>query len=415
MIAESLRQIVHPFLEMRFADVVDIVVVTALLYAVLALIRSTQAAFVAMGIVLLGVLYIVARALDLRLTAWIFQGFFAVFLLILVVVFQEELRQLFESVAVWSLGRGEQMPTSVDPTHILVSCLVDFARDRTGALIVLPGTHPIARHVQGGIDLNGKVSVPLLASIFDKHSPGHDGAAILENDQITRFAVHLPLSKDFGQLVQRGTRHSAALGLAERTDALCLVVSEERGEISVARDGRLRVIRSPHEVAAVIQEFSAEKRPVAERGRIWFQLLREHGIEKAVAFVLVLALWYLFVPGSRLVEVAYTVPVTVEHLPDGFEIESVDPPTVTATFSGLRRAFYLFRPERLDVTVDVSLAKLGRRTFRLTRDDLEHPKDLTLEQIEPMQVKLSLRKVSAGGADEESGGTSSQRKGNPRP
>jgi diadenylate cyclase len=376
----------------RFADVIDILIVTALVYTTWVLIQRTRAAFVAMGIVMLGALYIVARVLDLRLTAWIFQGFFAIFLVVIVVVFQEELRQLFERVALWSLGRREAPTSDADPTDVLVSCLADFAKTRTGALIVLPGMQPVERQTHGGIELNGRLSLPLLASIFDTHSPGHDGAAIVADDRVERFAAHLPLSRDFSQLSRRGTRHSAALGLAERTDALCLVVSEERGEISVARDGHLQVVPSPQDAARAIRQFLDEKRPREER-RVWTQLLREHGAQKVIAFLLVVALWYLFVPGSRVVEFTYEIPVALQNVPEGYEIEAIDPPKVSVTFSGFRRAFYFFRPERLQLTVDATLAKFGRRTFSVNKQDVQFPKELTLEELEPTTVKLSLRKT----------------------
>jgi uncharacterized protein (TIGR00159 family) len=387
---------VNPFLEMRFADIVDIALVATLLYAALALIRRTQAAFVAMGIVMVGVLYIGARALDLRLTAWIFQGFFAVFLIIVVVVFQEELRQLFERIATWSLRRREPVDAT-DAADALITCVNDLARQRIGALFVLPGTQPIQRYIHGGIELGGKLSVPLLKSIFDPHSPGHDGAVIVDNDRVARFAAHLPLSKDFSQLANVGTRHSAALGLAERTDALCLVVSEERGEVSAARDGRLRTLPAPQAAGAEIQSFLRAKRPQPNGYGVWRQLLQGQRAEKVIVLALVIALWYLFVPGARLVELSYDVPVVVRNLPRDLEIESIDPPSVRVSFSGIRRAFYLFREDRLQVVIDGSLAKLGRRTFPISDSDLVFPKDLTLQTLEPEKVKLSLRRAASPG------------------
>jgi len=396
--------VLSPFLEMRFVDLIDILVVTALLYSLLALVRRTQAGFVAIGIVIVGALYVAARALGLQLTAMIFQGFFAVFLLIVVVVFQEELRQLFERIAMWSLGRRVVTASPTDPWDTLVRCLADFAREKIGALVVISGAQPIQRHINGGIELDGKLSFPLLKSIFDVHSPGHDGAVIIENDRVTRFATHLPLSKDFRQLAGVGTRHSAALGLAERTDALCLVVSEERGEISIARDGQLKVLKSPQEAGTVVESFLREKRPPEDHSAVWNQMVRSHRAEKAVVLGLVIALWYHFVPGSRPVEFTYQVPIVVQNLPPGFELEGVDPPSVEATFGGLRRAFYLFRSERLQVTVDASLVKLGRRTFQLSDHNLQYPKDLTLREIHPLTVKLSVREQSgrqdAGPAEE---------------
>jgi diadenylate cyclase len=381
--------------EIRFADVADVALVTTLLYTAVALIRRTQAAFVAIGILMLGGLYIAARALDLRLTAWIFQGFFAVLLVILVVIFQEELRQLFERIALSGLRRRRaDPPLAYDSSDILVKCLSDFARDRTGALVVLAGRQPVDRHVQGGIALDGRLSEPLLKSIFDAHSPGHDGAVIVEGDRVTRFATQLPLSTDFRQLVGLGTRHGAALGLAERSDALCLVVSEERGRVSVARQGRLRPLGSPQQLGAEVQEFVRGTRPRGVRDG-WIALLSKNWIEKLACLALVIGLWYLFVPGSRPSTFMYEVPVRVVNLPPDLVLEAVDPSVVTVVFSGRRRAFYLFDPSELIVTVDASLAAQGRRSFRVSADDIEYPNGLTLEEVRPSRVRIVARETAA--------------------
>ena len=114
---------------------------------------------------------------------------------------------------------------------------------------MLPQREPIESHVEGGIALDGRLSEPLLLSLFDPSSPGHDGAVILRGAQIERFAVHLPLSVNRAALGPGGTRHAAALGLSERCDAICIVVSEERGTVSVARDGLLRVLARPQDLA----------------------------------------------------------------------------------------------------------------------------------------------------------------------
>jgi hypothetical protein len=289
-----------------------------------------------------------------------------------------------------------------------VRCAADFARDRIGALIVLPGKQPIERHIQGGIELHGRLSEPLLKSLFDPHSPGHDGAVIVENDCVVKFAAHLPLSKDFRQLAGVGTRHSAALGLAELTDALCLVVSEERGQISVARDGRLRRIGDVHELGLELQSFLREKRAAEKPRRPAWQLLRENWAEKLASLALVAALWYLFVPGSRPATMTYPMPVSVINLPSDLVLESVDPPTVKGTFTGQRRAFYLFDPRRLEVVIDASLAQLGRRTFEISEANVRYPKELSLEAIAPSRVRISVRKNTEESAEKT--GSSAERK-----
>jgi DNA integrity scanning protein DisA with diadenylate cyclase activity len=133
--------------------------------------------------------------------------------LVAVVVFQQDLRRLFERIA--ALGfRRRLLPAGPDAIDTLVRAIAHLAEHRRGALIVLPGREAVAGHVQGGLPLRADITEPLLLSLFDPHSPGHDGAVIVSGDRLMQFAVHLPLSTDHAQLGQRGTRHAAALGLA---------------------------------------------------------------------------------------------------------------------------------------------------------------------------------------------------------
>jgi uncharacterized protein (TIGR00159 family) len=398
-----------PFADIGMTDILDVFFVAVLLYTVVVYVRKTRASFVVLGLFILGAIYILARQLDLQLTAWIFQGFFAIFLVILVVIFQEELRQMFERIAVWSLRRKSIFVTDSSSADTLVETVADFCRDRIGALIVVPGKDPVGRHIQGGIELNGKLSEPLLKSIFDPHSPGHDGAVVIENDRVLRFAAHLPLSKDFSQLAGVGTRHSAALGLAELTDAFCLVVSEERGKVSVARNGRLWELGSPQQLAGLLQGFVREKNPSKDPKVVSLNLLRENWIEKLIAFSLALLLWYVFVPGSKVSDGTFQIPIAVENLPPNVVVDSVQPREVTVTFTGPRRAFYLFSKEKLKVSVDGSMVEFGRRdvarrTYRITAKDVQYPNDLTIKELEPTTVKIAVRRA---GAEAKDGGKSS--------
>jgi diadenylate cyclase len=385
--------IINPFPTITFAEVVDIIFVAVLLYTAIVWARQTRAAFVVRGILILGGIYIIARYLDLQMTAWVFQGFFAIFLIMIVVIFQEELRQFFERIAVWSLARKRVPALGSQTSDILVRTLSDLAKEHVGALMVIRGNDPLERHITGGIALDGKLSGPLLKSIFDPHSPGHDGAVLVEQDNITRFAAHLPLSKDLTQLTHVGTRHSAALGLAELTDALCVVVSEERGTISFARDGKLREVENLQQLGAVIDSFLRTKFPSTQQSNISLQFFRENWIAKAISLSLAIGFWYIFVPGSKTVQVSYRIPVSVENLPADLRVEDIEPPMVNATFSGPRRAFYLFDARKIRVAIDVSMADLGRRTFNISEQNIRYPKELTLTEVSPSTLRLSVKKI----------------------
>jgi hypothetical protein len=260
-----------------------------------------------------------------------------------------------------------------------------MASARIGALIVLRGREPLEPHLEGGIELSGRLSEPLLLSLFDASSPGHDGAVVLSDGRVERFAVHLPLSSDHAQLGQAGTRHAAALGLAERCDALCIVVSEERGTVSVARDGSLGVIAHPGDLARALRAF---REPADTAGSTWRDA--STWIELGSAVALALGLWALLVPGAT--HVVRTVParIVVENLPRDFVLESIEPEQVEVTLSGRRRDL-LLAPADTAVRVDALLAELGRRTFELDRDKVRHPANLEVEAIDPPRVKISVR------------------------
>ena len=372
-------------------DLVDISTVGLLLFLAIRFVRRTRGRRALTGLTLLGGVYLLARALDLELTASLFQGFFAVLVLVIVVVFQEDLRRLFEQLG--SLRRGGlRERRGVDVADVIVRAVARLAAMRVGALIVLPQREPVESHVEGGIPLDGRLSEPLLLSIFDPSSPGHDGAVILRGSQLERFAVHLPLSVNRAALGPGGTRHAAALGLCERCDATCVVVSEERGTVSVARDGAIRVLARPQELAHELLAVRGAREE--ETRQPWWR--DRAGVDAVLAAAGALALWILFVPGSALTEVTVPAAVTVTNLPDDLELESVDPTDVQVTLRGLRRDLVLSEPDQVGVRVDAYLARMGRRTFALEEDSVRRPDGLDVVSVHPDRVKVSVR--PAGGA-----------------
>ncbi len=377
------------------ADILDIAFVASLLYLFLLWFKRTKAVFVATGIFILAAVYIIARQAGMVLTAWILQGFFAIFLIALVVIFQEELRSFFERLAVWSLGRRGSNPLQPKEVEILLHTIAVLTREKTGALIVLKGRDPLERHVEGGIELDGKLSGPLLLSIFDKHSEGHDGALVIERDRVSRFATHLPLSKDFPKVANLGTRHTAALGLSERSDALCIVVSEEKGSIAVARDGAIFQVRDLLALEGQIADFLKEKSPAPDEARriaSW----RRNPFEKTVAASFAIALWLMFVQGFKPARLTYTASVEALNLAENMELESVQPPQVQVTLAGLKRDFYLLDPQGLKVTVDLDAVPEGTRRLSVSDQGLRLPKELRLVALDPPYVEVRLSRAPTG-------------------
>jgi diadenylate cyclase len=375
--------------DLRITDLLDIAIVAAMVFAGIVWLRRSRARFAALGIALVAALYFVVNALEFQLTAWILQGFLAVAVIITVVVFQEDLRRLFERIAVVGLGRRTPAPRT-GTVEVIARALAYLASHRCGALLIVPGREPLDRHLEGGIVLDGRVSEPLLLSLFDPGSPGHDGAVVVRGERVERFAAHLPLSSARDQLGALGTRHAAGLGLAERCDALCLVVSEERGTVSIAQDGRLRTLRGTEGLSDALRTHLAAIAPVTSNRSRWRGLVQRWP-EALAALAIAAGLWLVRVPGSDTSEVIRTAQVRIENLPPGFEIESIEPAAVEVTLSGTRWELFRSRAQPVSVRIDAVLAAFGRRTFRLGPGQVDHPAGVEPLGISPPNVRISLR------------------------
>ena len=379
--------------DIRWQDAVDIGLVAALLWGGIAALRRSGATLALVGLASIGLVYLTAQRFELQLTSWMLQGFFAVFVIVLVVIFQEDLRRLFEQIAVWGLGR--RPPASGSGTmDVLVRTAARLSTTRIGALVVLPGREPLERHLDGGTLIDARVSEPLLLALFDPNSPGHDGAILIRGDRVERCSVHLPLSDDRVGIGAGGTRHAAALGLAERSDALCIAVSEQRGTVSVAYEGALRVLSRPEALGHELRGFLERVAPPARSTAGSLRQFARRWPEPLLAIAAAALLWVVFVAGGSVVEVERVAPVVVENLPEGFVLERVEPPEVMVLLEGTRRAFVLGDgPHPVQVRVDALLVQLGRRTFPITTAEVEHPQDLRILDVRPARVRLSVRRA----------------------
>lgn len=372
---------------LRIADALDIAFISVLLYAVLTWFRETTSRPVYIGLAILAVVYLLARAFDMVMTTLFFQATFAFLLVALVVVFQEDLRRIFERVSsLGTLRDPRRRPTTFSHIDTLVAVATDLAAKKVGALIVVKGRDPLDRHIDGGIENDGQISKPLLDSIFDPHSMGHDGAVIIEGNRLKKFAAHLPLSRNLKEVGSRGTRHSAAVGLSEVCDALVIVASEERGQISVAEGGKLRLMSSPAQLQDRLERFFHRIHP-RKTQEFWKRILRKHGALKAISLALACLGWYLLSYQAGTVQQTFNIPVELRNAPPDLVLN--DPPTeVKVTLSGRERAFALLVPSTLKVSLDVSNIEEGLHGIPLEDEHVKRPANLAVYGIEPRTLFL---------------------------
>jgi len=257
------------FAELFSADtllvLLDIALIAFLVYKVLMFIRGTRGMQLLKGFVVLVIFSALSNWLHLKTVGWLLDKMWASLFVAIPVVFQPELRRMLEQ-----LGRGHFFRTSAQlreeelcrAVEKLVRGVENLSRSSIGALVVIERQTGLNDLVEGAVPIDGLVSEELLTSIFYPHSPLHDGAAVLRGERIVAACAVLPLSDSPHLDKDLGTRHRAAVGITESTDALAVVVSEETGAVSLAADGRLRRCLSAEELrAALLKELLKELRP----------------------------------------------------------------------------------------------------------------------------------------------------------
>jgi len=386
----DISNLLHGF---RIQDFFDILLITFMIYGLLVWFRDAASRFVLVGIGILGIIYYLARSFQLYLSAAVLQGFFAVILLAMVIIFQEEFRRFFERIATWGRFRKSgRVSTLHEEVEIIVQSVATLARQHTGALIVIQGKDPLDRHLAGGVPLDGVLSQPLLESIFDPHSIGHDGAVVIDHGRVVRFGCHLPLSTNTEKIGNLGLRHTAALGLSERTDATCIVVSEERGTVSVAFGGRIDVLKSPTELGMILERLYGKKMPRSGAGYLlgWF---RRNPLEKATAILLASLLWVAFGYQKDLVRRDFTLPIEYRNLSPQWVIEGTKVTEAKVTLSGPEQAFNLLNPASLRVSVDLSNVREGRQEIELTNDMIRTPANISVVNVSPSRIVVSASRL----------------------
>lgn len=223
---------------LRWQDLLDIAAVSVVLYWILLLIRGTRAIQIVFGLVILAVAYLFAQGAKLLTLAWILESFLGSIVIVVVVLFQDEIRRALALVGTNPLT-GSYPREQIHLIDEVVKTSSALSNKRIGALLVLERSTGLKNYIEKGTPINATVSRDLLMSIFMPFSPIHDGAVIISGGRIAAAQCFLPLTLNPRLEKILGTRHRAALGLTEETDAVVIVVSEETGKISAACEGKL--------------------------------------------------------------------------------------------------------------------------------------------------------------------------------
>ncbi len=370
----------------RWQDVVDILLNSYILFRLYVLFRGTRAIRVVGGLALLWVFQRVAAEMGLIVTSWVMQGIIAVAALIIIIVFRNEISNVLQARNWRAILWGFPRKTANTPMDIITESVHELSRRRIGALIVLPGKENLGEMVTGGIEWQGLISKEMLLSIFWQGNPVHDGAILVEGRRIARVGTILPLSqrKDLPQ--RFGTRHRAAIGLAQETDAMVIAVSEETGGVTVARGDDIIDIRDNRMLLNELRQHLGIESGKAEG-------IRRETLElSAVAMLCVIcitAVWFSFSKGMQTLT-TIEVPVEFTNRNVNLNIFDTSASTVDLYLSGSGALIKTLQPAQLKVAIDLSKAAIGENTFNLNGHNVVLPPGVRLNRIEPASLRVTL-------------------------
>ncbi|MGB4267559.1 MAG: diadenylate cyclase [Spirochaetota bacterium] len=369
-------------------SLIDIPILSFIVFLFYTTLRSSGSWRIGLGIVVALVFYLVARFIRLPGVEWVFNNVSNIALIALIVIFQPEIRKIFERAASAFKVKKLLKESSGFISEIAKAAFI-LAERRWGAIIVIPGKDEVWNKINGGFIINAEISVPLIVSIFDPHSPGHDGAILLENGKIVGFGYRLPLSSSEKLDYRFGTRHHASLGLSEVCDALIITVSEERGAVSIFHSGSHIQIDNE-------EKLESELKSHLQNVSMLFPVSSKRGgrsIRLAEAFLSLIVgccIWIaIAINASQVMQRTYTIPVQYNLSPN-MVIIGEKPQTVRISVSGPASEIESIKAYELKAFIDLTNVSPGEHLVTLQRKNFNVSNDVHILDIEPPQVKLVL-------------------------
>ena len=372
-------------------DLVDILFLTIVTYQLYLWFRGTRALRVLIGLVVLGVIYSIAKQWGLYLTTWVFQFLWQVLLILLLILFQSEIRQVLEKVSPLRYLRFRRRVFHESLPNELVQVLFDLASEKTGALIVIKRDDDPSEFLSAGQSIMSLPEPALIKSIFNHHSPAHDGALVLSDGRLTQMGCILPLSKREDVPDKYGTRHRAALGLSEQIDAVCLVVSEERAEVSSVIEGHITTWEDPKLLVSSLQEWlHTMDIPDPKLKGVLKTAFTQNWLPKLSTLAIITAAWFVLASPQE-IRTSVIAPVRYTNLSSELILDSNSAQTVKLSLSGRRHSIRTLQDQELWVRVDLGFLAAGTHKIKLSAKNIDLPLGIIADRVMPQEIEVILK------------------------
>lgn len=391
-VPQSFSAVMYALQNISMSEISDIAVVSIALYVVILFIKQTKSYFLIGVSLLLVFLNILSQDFDLALTRTILQPLSTLTFIIIAIVFQREIRRFFKWIAtsqshIFSFSSKKQI--SKGASGEIAEALLYMSQKKIGGILVFTGKQDIDDMVEGGQRLGGEITKEIILSIFDTSSAGHDGAIIVEHDTLKQFGVHLPLAREYSDLRKVGTRHRASAGITEDTDAIALTVSEERGTISVFKEGEAKIIKDEEELRELLKTLTGEIED--EKTNFWKYFFLNNLGSKLVATGITVSLWLLLIVQTGITQKQYTIPVSFQLIPSNLEIDGKSGvKEISLTLEGTTRDISLLDGSKLEAKIDAKNFTTGYQKINITKDMINVPAFVDVVTIEPKSISVNL-------------------------
>jgi diadenylate cyclase len=381
---ERIASTLSTFEGMRFNDVLDIILVSVILYNVFLLLHETRALQMLKGFAIIMILVVLSKILKLDTMSWILTALSTIWIIAFIIVFQPELRR-----ALVEFGQNRLFKFIFKEHAQLYRELKEtaeiLARKKTGALIVLEREVNLKSFIDTGTKIDSETSSELLISLFNTKAPLHDGAVIIREGRIAAAGCILPLSQRDDIDKKYGMRHRAAIGISEETDALTIIVSEERKSISLAIGGK------------ITPDINGETLLEILNGGImkdFFKILFIKNWQyKLGSLLAALVLWY-YVASDQNLSVVINAPVQFSNFPADMKIMNNVKNTIDIQLTGRRDIVNDINNNAITVSLSLKDAHIGKNTYRITPADIKFlPRGLDIKNIRPYSIDVELQNI----------------------
>ncbi len=380
-----MESLLYLFSGFRWQDVLDILLNSYILFRLYILFRGTNVIRVLLAFCVLLAASQIAVPMGLVITSWARQGAITLAALIIIIAFRNEISSVVQTRDLKSFLWGIPRRQSRTLLNIIMESVHDLGEKKIGALIVLPFKQGLSSVVQGGTSIDGKLSRQMLGSIFWPDNPLHDGAAIIQGERIISAGVILPLSKRKDLPSYFGTRHRAAAGLTELTDALVIVVSEESGSITVFKKNKIYNIADRSTLEKLLKKHTGEDSAKKRFKRQTMELVSA----ALISFFCVTGIWLSFSKGMETLA-THEVPIEFMNPDQKMEIISSSASRIKLLISGAKPLVNSISPDQIAVKLDLSRAVIGRNKLSITRDNISLPPGIRLKNINPSVLDITI-------------------------